>query len=626
MLQACTTASFVSPTCDPRALEAGEVRARQVLCTDELIPDGDGHVGDWLIENSLARFVLRGTYSSLYTLDEPGGTLIDAVAVNPDGTTTPDVLGELRVAGERSSVEVVNPTEGEPAIASLVLPGMTWSLSADEAVLRLTSAGAAVVAPLPGAERTGTTWTLGAGFLGVDGTATAGELPTTALTPTFVAPERQAWTSAAYGSAAEVAAAVDADTVRVEVGGEAVTRLPVVDGEAEGWAPGGAVLQGERAGCTYDGLVLLACGSMNLRVRDGAGDDLASTYTVGGVSWVLPPGGGVVPAGADALLGVLTAGPAYPAVTVPYVPDARPGAAVSETLAQEMDVDGAVWADLSRVVAPDPDAAWASPEATHDATGEGIGYVVVIADDEVPTAATDPLDALGAMDTGEGPRLVATAGVRSHSFEGGTVVSWPWSGNSKKPAHGVPPGGLDALDLLSVARDNSSDRRTIVDRAWVDAALADAPTYAWPDAPTAVWLGSLADLDVYLTLLEGYVPVAPVGPRTWIELPTGDHNAPGVEAGIFSGETTAGNGPRIEVLGGLHVGENRVWDVVVHAARWMDVREVTLHTPEGSVALDLDPFEEPSGGGTVRVRVPATEPWVVATVQGASGIWAVRGF
>ena len=59
----CALPSFVKPSCDPRTLEANEVRARQILCTDELVDDGDNHVGDWLIENSHSRFVVRGSYS-----------------------------------------------------------------------------------------------------------------------------------------------------------------------------------------------------------------------------------------------------------------------------------------------------------------------------------------------------------------------------------------------------------------------------------------------------------------------------------------------------------------------------------------------------------------------------------
>ena len=42
-------------TCDPRSLDPGEVRVRQIPCNDELISGGDGRRNDFLLENSLAR-------------------------------------------------------------------------------------------------------------------------------------------------------------------------------------------------------------------------------------------------------------------------------------------------------------------------------------------------------------------------------------------------------------------------------------------------------------------------------------------------------------------------------------------------------------------------------------------
>jgi hypothetical protein len=78
----CTPPSPVSAAdgdgCDPRALAPGEVRARQIPCGDELISGGEGRVGDWLLENAHARYVIRGTYAALTLLGQEGGTLIDA--------------------------------------------------------------------------------------------------------------------------------------------------------------------------------------------------------------------------------------------------------------------------------------------------------------------------------------------------------------------------------------------------------------------------------------------------------------------------------------------------------------------------------------------------------------------
>ena len=632
LLVGCTDFVPVAPICDPRVLSAGEVRARQLLCTDELIPGGEARVGDWVLENSVARFALRGTYAALYTLDDQGGTLVDAVALIPDAdasdeeggdgsvdvVVSADVLGEIRVEGDRSSIDAVNDGDS----ASLVLPGMTWTLTADGAVLRLSEAGAATIQPLPGGTRTGTSW-LGAsgGFLGTDGSV-EGALSTAVINAeiTFVASDPEAWTAERFGSALPVLETVDADTVAVERDGAVLTRLLVTDGVVSGWAPEGATLRGEREGCTYEGLAQTACGFMHVRVRDDAGNDLVSSFYTDSQRWVLPAGGGVIPGGLEAFAGTIWAGPAYGYTALTFTP----GTDQTVTLRREMNTEGAVLADLRRAVAPDSDAAWASPEAAHDASGDGVGFVVVYADDEVPSASVAPEDTHERAADGAYP-LFVTAGVRSQSADGGTVLSWPWSANSKRAAHGAPEQGWSALDLLTLVRNNSADRRTVVDAAWVQAALAEAPVYAWFDRPLAVWLDDADAMAVYFDLLEHYVPVTPVGPRTWIELPNGDRNIPGIEAGLYAGQTTAGNGPRIEASGSASLVGDRLWRVQVDASRWMGVRALTVWTPEGSRTLDLSPIGPGLGGGYATFHVPNDIAWVAVSVAGDDGIWAVRG-
>ncbi len=639
LLVGCTDFVPVAPTCDPRVLDAGEVRARQLLCTDELIPGGEARVGDWVIENSVARFALRGTYSALYTLDDQGGTLIDAVSLSPEagaddeadgeaadeGGVSVDALGEIRVEGDRSSIAAVN----EGGTSSLVLPGMTWTLAADEGVLRLSGASgasAATIQPLPGGTRTGSSWQgasggiLG-GFLGTDGSAEDGlSAAVIQAEITFVTADREAWTAAQYGSAEAVLETVDADSVAVELDGAVLTRLPVTDGVVSGWAPEGATLRGEREGCTYEGLIQTACGFMHVRVRDDAGNDLVSSFYTASARWVLPAGGGVIPGGLEPFAGTLWAGPAYGYTALTFTP----GTDQAVTLRREMNTDGAVLADLRRAVAPDSDAAWASPEAAHDASGDGVGFVVVYADDEVPSASVLRADTHERAVDGAYP-LIVTAGVRSPSADGGTVLSWPWSANSKRPAHGAPQHGWSALDLLTLVRNNSADRRTIVDAAWVQAALAEAPVYAWFDTPLSVWLDDADAMTVYFDLLEHYVPVVPVGPRTWIELPNGDRNIPGIEAGLYAGQATAGNGPRIEASSSASLVGDRLWRVQVDAARWMGVRALTVWTPEGSRTLVLSPIGPGLGGGYTTFHVPEDTAWVAVSVAGDDGIWAVRG-
>ena len=648
LLVGCTDFVPVAPICDPRVLNAGEVRARQLLCTDELIPGGEARVGDWVLENSVARFALRGTYAALYSLDDQGGTLVDAVALIPeadaddgsaseasggdgdegsaDVVVSADVLGEIRVEGDRSSIVAVN----DGGTASLVLPGMTWTLTADDAVLRLSEASAATIHPRPGVARTGRSWPgasggiLGGilgGFLGTDGSAEDGlSAAVIHAEITFVTADSEAWTAAQYGSAEAVLETVDADTVAVERDGTVLTRLPVTDGVVSGWAPEGATLRCEREGCTYDGLTQTACGFMHVRVRDDAGNDLVSSFYTDSTRWVLPAGGGVIPGGLEPFVGTLWAGPAYGYTALTFTP----GTDQAVTLRREMNTEGAVLADLRRAVAPDVDVAWASPEAAHDASGDGVGFVVVYADDEVPSASVAPEDTHERAADGAYP-LFVTAGVRSQSADGGTVLSWPWSANSKRAAHGAPERGWSALDLLTLVRNNSADRRTVVDAAWVQAALAEAPVYAWFDRPLAVWLDDADAMAVYFDLLEHYVPVTPVGPRTWIELPNGDRNIPGIEAGLYAGQTTAGNGPRIEASDSASLVGDRLWRVQVDASRWMGVRALTVWTPEGSRTLPLSPIGPGLGGGYATFHVPEDIAWLAVSVAGDDGIWAVRG-
>lgn len=597
-----------------------------------MIADGEARIGDWMIENSRARFGFRGSYSSLYAVDEPGGTLLDAVLWNEDGTTTDDLLAELRVEGDRAMVSVENDV-GE---ARLVLPGMSWTLLADDPVLRLSTPDddtpIATVVPRVDVDRTGTTWRTtsgGSGFLGTDGSGPDDGLPTASVDLTLVTPSNEAWIASLFSAAHSVSGAADADDVAVLVDGAAVLRLPVIAGAFSGWAPVGATLRGERPGCLYANTTApagpnvhpAACGAAVVRVQDQEGNDVTAMFTArdSGDAWTLPRGGGSLAAGVRPLQGELSAGPAFQSLAFEYVP----GETRSIGLTREMNTDGAVLADLGRTAWPDPEAPWASEAAVHAATGEGFGYVVLIADDEIPP------DDVGALDAGVSDPVLAVGAVRSHCVgplgsDGGSVTSWPWSPNSKRPAHGVPPRDLTALDLLAVAHDNSGDRRTVVDRAWVESALTEAPAWSWSDEPLGFQLVSLDDLDALLDLLDAYVNVTPVGPLTWIEIESADRNAPAVEAGLYAGATTAGNGPRIEVFGGLHVGLNRVYEVQVDATRAMGVTAVTLWSPAGSATFNLTALGEPFGGGTVRVIAPDAADWVVATVEGSDGSWGVR--
>lgn len=213
--------------CDARALAPGEVRARRIPCSDELIAGGEGRTGDWVIENAMARYVVRGPYAALTLLDEPGGTLVDAAF--PGGT---DVLLEYVPDGDRSTIVAEN--DGDEA--RLVLPGVTYRLGADDGALAIDGAGTGTLQGVPTAVRTGATLGDDAGtFFGVDGAAAGGggRVAVAGVTRAAVEPE------ALWPDGARLRESTDADFVRVLGATGELWRAPVTDGVADLWLPPG---------------------------------------------------------------------------------------------------------------------------------------------------------------------------------------------------------------------------------------------------------------------------------------------------------------------------------------------------------------------------------------------------
>lgn len=581
----CAASSFPDDpdACDPRALEPGEVRARRVPCGDELIGGGEGRTGDWLIENAVARFVVRGTYAALTELEEAGGTLVDAAA--PGGL---DLLMEYRPDGDRSSVEAVN---GD-GWAELVLPGVVYHLDADADALEIRAAGTGRLLGVPGAERTGATLRGDGAFLGLDGAVVGGEGAVEVEGATRLA----LTTAGLFPDGVEVVGRVDADGVRAERDGVPILRLGVDDGgDFAAVLPGDAAVVAERSGCKYEGLALAACGTLRLRVADDAGEDLRAAVVDGDEVWTVPEGGGKVEIGPDPREPWVWAGPAYTATQVRH--EGGDGEA-AVTLFREMETEGWVLASFAEEAAPDADSALAPVELLRLRAAEGVGFAAVLADDEVPGVDADAHDA-----------ILAVAASRA----GGWLWSWPWTQNGKKAAHGaVRWPGLAALDQLAVSEGGeSAARRTVVTAEWVAAALAEGSPSTWDPRPDAIWLGSRDDLDAYFDLLDAWVDVAPVAERTWVPI-VGARNVPAVEEGVVEGRTTAGTGPRL-TLSAARAPDPGTLQIAVRldTPRWAEMRELQLWGPDG-------PIEARAilGAGEEVFRVEAGPAWIVAVATG----------
>ena len=176
LLLGCGPPPEIAPSCDPRTLSAGEVRARRLPCSSELLADGDNRRGDWVIENALARFVVRAAPDALTRLEIAGGTLIDAAAV--DGTDplieAIPILGQgwLMAAeitpwneADAAGLEIVGQREDDGTTATV-----RYTLPADSSTLRIDGIDGLSVTPRPGIERVGSTLERSNGvLLGVDG-------------------------------------------------------------------------------------------------------------------------------------------------------------------------------------------------------------------------------------------------------------------------------------------------------------------------------------------------------------------------------------------------------------------------------------------------------------------------
>lgn len=641
--------------CDPRPMAPGEVRARRIPCSDELIADGEGRVGDWLLESAGARFVIRDTYAAI-SAHAPGGTLIDAAAFDGE-----DAIMELIPDGDRSSIAVgswgsLDPDPAQRGEARLELPGVTYRLAVDSGVLEIEADGG-LFAVRPGKIRDGATvWDEGR-FTGATGdleAAPLGGLEDLGGRARIGGPIRVALSpdalwggedGAGIPGAARVEGEVDADAVIATApgpGGDPITvaRLPVTDGRFAGWLPAGVGLTGAREGCAYDGLALIGCASMRLRLTatGSAGDPSAATAEdVPGVvrdgaggAWIVPPGGGVVPLGPIPRRLTVEAGPGFTRAGLDW--SGADGQGYTVTLARAVTAE-AVGGDPAAVralmaaaeVAPDPDTDIGGFAALGLLGARHVDFAVLLADDEIP----------GVPDLSRG-RPVAVAGSRA----AGGVLSWPWAVNQKRPAHGAPDAAdLAPLDLLAAAAGRAGDERiTVVSRDWLEEALGgpggDLPS-GWSPAPTALLLTSADDLDLAVPLWQAGLDPALIGPWTWLDIGL-DRNPPAFERAIWQGLTTAGSGPALSARASPRLVDGQILVYAeVEAAREQDIRELSVlygldgltYTLAQPVAPDRSGHGAIPASGNLRASavflLPAGAEWVSARATGPGG-WAAR--
>ena len=120
--------------------EAGQTRAKRVVCSDELLSGrmAAGRTGDYLLENSKIRVIIRGPGHGLYLYGTTGGAMIDAAQHGAD-----DLLQEIVPLVEFNTgifEEIVVVEAGDDGPAELVVRGVAvptplfeWALGTEAA-------------------------------------------------------------------------------------------------------------------------------------------------------------------------------------------------------------------------------------------------------------------------------------------------------------------------------------------------------------------------------------------------------------------------------------------------------------------------------------------------------------
>ncbi len=602
---ACAELDAPPEDCDPRELLTGEVRAKRVACEEELLPGGEGREGDWLLENAVARFVVRDSYASLTQIGEPGGTLVDAAV--PGGT---DLLMELLPVGERDPIEIV---EGS-GYAELRAGDVVYHLDADIPYLHLGTPEPVEgrLVPRPGAGRAGLALRYEGAFLALDADTVAdddgrdpgapGQLTVTGLRGVTLDPS-SLWTEPLEVDTPGL------ESMAIRVGGRLVDRVPVLEGVASSTVPDGASLDGEAPGCDIDGLQIVTCAGLRLQARDELGAPLPVTVLFRGAEFPLPEGGGLAPLGIASGEVYAWAGPGHGAWRGWYdgrdtevniaLARAMPAAVEWPAPGALFPTGGLVLAHLAAESAPDADHGRYSRDHYHALYAQGFGAAVAIADGELPVHSRDAHD-----------RIEVQLGSRA----GGDTWAWPYSSSTKRSGHGASDVlGFGALDRMALVRGGSStDRYTIVTPSWVAEALGEAEPWAWSPRPDAVWLDGVNDIDVYTQLLDLWLDIAPVGPATWIRF-LGAPSDVAYEAGLRNRQHAAGNGPYIALAEDQSEGGDPVPGRIridVAAPAWMGLTTVSLVTSEGTVRHAV-----PESGYLVFPAPSAS--WAYARVDGA---------
>ncbi len=622
--------------CDARALELGEVRVRRIPCSDEAIPNGDATRGHWILENAFLRVGIRDQGAALTRLGRAGGTIVDLVRTGSDDfvlEATP-LLGPEQDWFEDATV---TPFE-EDGLAGIevagTMPGgrsdsMRYLLRADAGRLELEDVDGLELAADNGAGMAGETmvspddsnllfatdgpldedrggwarWTDVEALALCSPSELHGLLPARwgisyggVATGDYV----EAWSSGALVHRVRVGSSVDSP-FRMWV-------PPTVDrlrATKAGHAPGDFVAPGDnvRLEVGREGIV-------DLDIQTWDGERVPAAVWWNGARWYLSTGFGIIYPGPGLASGIVSAGPQYELATLPET-EVYGQIALSAVLEPAI-ADPPLLAALGVESWPDATNRSSAASVVASAAAAGVQYVVTVADDEVPR---DDVSSHNAR------RSAASPASRANTDDMGRPYAFPWTANSREPAHGAAPWAqLDPNELLTVMAPLGR-RLTVVDPDWLDAA---GDPDLWLTVPDAVQIRSLDELPAYTALLDRWRQPALVGPLTWLDgTDPAAFSEVDAQAAIFEARTVATTGPlltlRVEdALPGGNIADLPLRRTLlrVEAPRWIPLTHAALIGPEGELVRWELPDDEALRLEAELSLDPALD-WVLAVAWGS---------
>ena len=620
--------------CQPGPTPSGELRLRQVTCSDEIPAGGEGRVADTLVANNRFRAIVRHPGSAL-SVRGGGGTVVDGAPWGADDAlieAVPIVGGgwldvdTFELDGDTIHVGgTVVDLWDRPAEDAGEWREIRWRALPDRAHLLLEGADGLwlhargthlpVAGQLPG-------HAVSYGHDGILVEDLGGALRIDDVERLVMSSPDRLWAELGVPGQSVSGTASAADRVDLLRDGETIGWLPVdSDGSFEGFVPSdidflAARGTGGRSELTEPGeslalTVPTATVELSLRGPDAAWVTWTSPSGAAG-SFLLEDGSTqALPPGRIALH--LEAGPSWEPANVLLT--LSPGATHARTVRLQEAFDPARWVPTE--LGLPADRAWNQrvEPGWLDAHGVGTGqrFGVSIAANDVPDERVDG-------------RLPIRIGSEMQHPDGWRIVSWPWDPKARLQLRGAfLPDHLSPVEALSAARGGpSSQRLTLVDLAWLDA-LEPAP-WTLQERPFAIRLPHPTSEPEtawapWLDWLDSGLPARPVGPITWVEVEELESLAGiDVEAGMWDERMCASTGPLLTLrsMSGSSVDDAEAIpvDVRLHTSRRHDIETIQLWVD----GVPVDAWDVDEASRWTR-WVPRPERWAIAIAQGSAD-WA----